>query len=146
VTESNAEIARRWFEQVWNQRSDAAVHELLHAQGIGHLEGMDIQGPAQFLSARAVLLGAFPDLRVTVDGTVSEGKDVVVRWSARGTHAGDALGIPASSRRTSFQGMTWLRFDGGRIVEGWDRWNLGQLLQELRAPALEDPAKGLGAA
>jgi steroid delta-isomerase-like uncharacterized protein len=135
LPESNADIARRWFDQVWNLRRDAAVHELLHGGGIGHLEGMDVRGPEQFLAARAALLDAFPDLRVTVEATVSEGPDVVVRWSAGGTHNGDGLGFPASARQASFRGMTWLRFENGQIVEGWDSWNLGQLLQELRAPA-----------
>jgi hypothetical protein len=31
--------------------------------------------------------------------------------------------------------MTWMHFENGRIVEGWDSWNLGKLLQELGAPA-----------
>lgn len=135
MAESNADIARRWFEQVWNLRRDATVHELLHGGGVGHLEGMDVQGPEQFLAVRAALLGAFPDLRVTVEATVSEGPDVVVRWSARGMHGGDGLGVPATGRTASFRGMTWLRFSNGQIVEGWDNWNVGQLLQDLRADA-----------
>jgi steroid delta-isomerase-like uncharacterized protein len=134
LTDSNTALAGRWFEEVWNQRRDATVHELFHREGVGHLEGMDIRGAEGFLSARAALLGAFPDLRVTVDGTVSEGADVVVRWSAAGTHGGDGLGIPASARPASFSGMTWLRFSEGKIVEGWDRWNVGQLLLELQKP------------
>jgi steroid delta-isomerase-like uncharacterized protein len=135
LTDSNTALAKRWFEEVWNQRSDATVRELLHGEGIGHLEGMDVRGADEFLAARAALLGAFPDMRVTVDATVSDGADVVVRWSAAGTHGGDGLGIPASARRASFSGMTWLRFSDGRIVEGWDRWNVGRLLQELQQPA-----------
>ena len=132
MTESNAALARRWFEEVWNQKRDQTVHELLDAQGVGHLEGMDARGPAEFLAARAALLDAFPDLRVSVDATVSEGNDVVVRWSAAGTHRGDGLGIAASHRAASFGGITWLRFSNGKIVEGWDRWNAGRLLQDLQ--------------
>jgi hypothetical protein len=29
--------------------------------------------------------------------------------------------------------MTWMRFDCGMIAEGWDSWNQGGLLEELRA-------------
>ncbi len=136
MAESHAELAKRWFEEVWNRRQAATARVLLHPEGIGHLEGMDVRGPEEFLAARDVLLGAFPDLRVTVDGTVAQGDDVVVRWSAAGTHRGDGLGFPATSRPASFRGMTWMRFADGRIVEGWDSWNVGRLLQELQAPAL----------
>ncbi|MEO8431043.1 MAG: hypothetical protein ABI592_05995 [Acidobacteriota bacterium] len=31
-----------------------------------------------------------------------------------------------------WSGMTWLTFRDGRIVEGWDSWNLGRLLQSLQ--------------
>jgi predicted ester cyclase len=43
-----------------------------------------------------VFLPAFPDLRIAVEGTVAEGDEVVVRWSATGTHLGDGLGFPAT--------------------------------------------------
>jgi steroid delta-isomerase-like uncharacterized protein len=143
MAESNAALARRWFEEVWNQRCDETVRELLHAEGVGHLEGMDVHGPEGFLAARAALLGAFSGMRVTVEATVEDGEDVVTRWSARGTHDGDGLGIPASKRPVTFQGITWMRVRDGRIVEGWDRWNVGGLLETLRAPLSGAPAKNL---
>ena len=134
MAEKNAELARRWFDEVWNQRRDAAVPELLAPGALAHMEGAEIVGPEQFLQARSALLDAIPDLRVTVEATVAEGDHAVVRWSAKGTHRGDGLGFPASHRAVTFRGITWMRFANGRVVEGWDSWNLGQLLQELSAP------------
>jgi len=145
MAESNTALARRWFEEVWNQRRDDTVRELLDVEGVGHLEGMDVHGPEEFLAARAALLATFSGMRVTVDATVADGEDVVTRWSARGTHDGDGLGIPASQRPVTFEGITWMRVRGGRIVEGWDRWNVGGLLETLRAPIAAGPAKNLGA-
>lgn len=100
---ANSALARRWFEEVWNDRRDATVEELMHSEAAGHMEGVEIKGPEEFLSAMALLLQAFPDLRVHVDGIVAQGDDVVV-----------------------------LR--NGRIVEGWDAWNQGRLLQDLQSP------------
>lgn len=130
---NNAALARRWFEEVWNERRDATVEELMHSDAVGHMEGLEVKGPSEFLSARATLLQAFPDLRVHVDGIVAQGDDVVVRWSARGTHHGEGLGFAASRKSAEFRGMSWLRFEGGKIVEGWDAWNQGRLLQDLQA-------------
>lgn len=129
-----ARLARRWFEEVWNDRRDATVEELMHSDAVGHMEGMEIKGPSEFLSARATLLQAFPDLRVEVDGIVADGDDVVVRWSAKGTHRGEGLGFAASRKSAEFRGMSWLHFRDGRIVEGWDAWNQGRLLQDLQSP------------
>ena len=134
MPENNAALARRWFEEVWNDRRDATVRELMHPEATGHMEGLELKGPAEFLAARATLLGAFPDFAVDVDQIIAEGDDVVVRWSARGTHQGESLGFAASNRKAAFRGMTWLRFRGGKIVEGWDAWNQGRLIAELQAP------------
>ena len=131
---ANALLARRWFQEVWNEKKDATVTELLDPNIVGFMEGVDVRSPDDFLRARAGLLDAFPDLTVTVDDVVSEGDNVVVRWSASGTHKGAGLGIPPSRRRVSFRGMSWIVFANGRIVKGWDSWNLGQLFAQLTAP------------
>jgi predicted ester cyclase len=109
--------------------------EMLHPDAVGHLEGLVTHGVAEFLSARAFLIGAFPDLHINVDDSVCEGDNVVVRWSVTGTHKGDILGIAATGTPVSFRGITWLRFADGRLVEGWDSWNQGKLMQELQAAA-----------
>jgi len=131
----NAAVARRWFEDVWNTRREATIAEVLDPDAVGHLEGLLTRGVADFMQARAFLLGAFPDFRIAIDDMVSEGDSVVVRWEVTGTHRGDLLGIAATGKSVAFRGITWLRFANGRIVEGWDSWNQGKLMQELQAAA-----------
>lgn len=130
--QENTRLARRWFEEVWNGRREETVRELMPPHTVGHMEGMEARGPDDFLAARAALLEAFPDFAVTVEATAAEEDVVAVRWSVSGTHRGASLGFPATSRPVTFRGMTWLRFAGGKIVEGWDSWNQGRLLQSLQ--------------
>ena len=134
MSEQNRTLARRWFEEVWNQRNVDTVHELLHADAVGHMEGFETRGHDEFKKVRAGLLDAFPDMRLIVEDTVAEGEHVVVRWRAIGSHKGPGLGIPASGQAADFRGMTWLRFSNGKLVEGWDAWNMGGLLQKLGTP------------
>lgn len=139
MSETHRALARRWFEEVWNKRNPDTVDTLMTPDAMAHTEGGDLTGPAAFKVARALLLGAFPDLEVTVEDVVVEGPHAVVRWSAGGTHRGDQFGFPASGREVRFRGMTWMRFERERIVEGWDAWNLGAVLEACRAPA-ESPS------
>jgi len=44
------------------------------------------------------------------------------------------MGPLASGKQIPFRGITWLRFENGRIVKGWDSWNLGKLLNDMTAP------------
>jgi steroid delta-isomerase-like uncharacterized protein len=101
---------------------------------VGYMEGADIRGREQFLAERRRLLQAFPDLAIVADDVIADGPKVAIRWRVEATHKGDGLGFPATNRRVSFRGMTWMEFEGGRIVAGWDSWNLGGLLQTLTAP------------
>jgi len=128
-------LATRWFEDNWNRRRDEVVDELLAPEAVGHMEGGDVHGRDEFRAVRAALLGAFPDLHLTIEDTLADGNQVAVRWRVDGTHRGDHFGFPASQRAVNFRGITWLRFEGDRLVEGWDAWNHGALMQALQAPA-----------
>src|SRR5205085_2195279 len=81
----NAALVRRWFEDVWNTRREATVHELLDAAAVGHLEGLVTHGVAEFLAARTFILSAFPDFHITLEDTAAQDDNVAVRWSAKGT-------------------------------------------------------------
>jgi len=98
---------------------------------MGYMEGVDVRTRAEFLAERGRLLGAFPDLEIVVDDCIGDGAKTVARWHVTATHTGDTLGLRATNRKVAFRGMTWLEFQDGRIVQGWDSWNLGGLLQSL---------------
>jgi len=129
----NADLARRFIDEVWNRRRSEAIRELLHPNAVGHLEGFEVRGPEGFLPAWASLLGAFPDLKVIIQDVVAQGDAVAVRWTASGLHTGPHLGIAPSMKLVAFRGITWLRFSEGRIIEGWDSWNQGRLFNDLQA-------------
>ena len=125
------ELAHRWFEEVWNQRSDETIHELLHPKGVGNLEGQFISGPDEFIAMRSNLLAFLPDLTVTIEAVAVDGENAVVRWHFHATPKGETPVSAPVGRRVEVGGMTWLKFRDGQIVEGWDRWNQGALLQQL---------------
>jgi hypothetical protein len=70
----NVVLARRWFEEVWNQRRTDTIDELLTDESVSHTDSGPLRGKREFKErAHAVFLSAFPDLRMTVEGTVAEG-------------------------------------------------------------------------
>lgn len=133
MSQTPRDVAHRWWQEIWNQRRIEVVEELFAADGIGHLQTGDIVGPAGFRSFFEAVTAAFPDLQVTVEDLVADGPHVVVRWTTTGTHTGAALGPKPTGRRVIIRGMTWITVRDGRVVEGWDSWNLGGLLRELES-------------
>jgi steroid delta-isomerase-like uncharacterized protein len=126
-------LARRWFEEIWNQRRGATIDELMAADAVGLMEGVpDIRGRADFRNVRDIMLGAFPDLRIVVEDVLSDDSRAVVRWHLTASHKGDHFGFPATNQPVSFRGLTWLTFRNGQIVEGCDAWNQGAVMQALQ--------------
>ena len=129
-------LARRWFDEVWTQRRRASIHELMTADAVGHSPTGDTRGPGEWERAWETLTGAFPDIAVRVEQTISDGRNCVVRWTARLTHTGGHLGFPASGRPATAQGLTWIVVENGRIVEGWDGWDSTGLLAAVGGATL----------
>lgn len=135
VADQAATLARRWFEEVWNDRRDEAIEELMAPDAVGHMEGGDICGPQEFREVRALFLAGLPDMYITVEDVLSDGNQAVVRWRVRATHTGELLGVAATHSNVDFLGMSWITVRDGKLAEGWDAWNLGGLLESLRAAA-----------
>jgi len=62
---------------------------------------------------------AFPDLMVKVDLIIGEGKFVVGRWTATGTHLRSWGDIEPTGGRISFSAANIFRFEDGRVAEIW---------------------------
>jgi steroid delta-isomerase-like uncharacterized protein len=140
MANQNVVLARRWFEEVWNQRRIETIDELLTDESVAHSESGEIRGGRAFRDrTHSVFLSAFPDMRMTVEAMVAEGDQVAVRWAFTGTHNGDGLGLPPTGQKVSCRGVTWIRFSGGKMMEGWDCWNQGGLIESLRAPGAQQP-------
>ena len=134
VPVSNTDLIRRWFEEVWHKRRPEAIDEFVEAHSVCHAEQGPVTGPEQFRQqVYFPMTAAFPDLVVNVDEVIESGDTVVVRWSVKATHSGDALGFAPTNRNVSFSGMTWVRFKNGKFLEGWQSSNIPVVLHELEA-------------
>ena len=134
LLERNRAIAVRWMEEIWNQRREEVVDELMDPDAVGHMEGGDASGPAAFKVVHTAFLTALPDLRIFVEDSVAEGDSVVLRWRVTGTHQGRGLGVAPTGRQVAIRGMSWFRLANGKLVEGWDTWNHGGMMQQLVTP------------
>ena len=130
----NKTIARRFNEEVWGKGDEEVLEELLAPDFVDHdaLPGQspDREGHRQILAA---FRHAFPDLSVTTEDMVAEGDKVVSRWTARGTHRGELMGIAPTGNGVTIEGIDVLRVAGGSIVERWARSNDLELMQQLGA-------------
>ena len=78
-----------------------------------------------------MFLEAFPNLNVTVEDEIAEDDKVVTRWTIRGTHQGELMGIAPTEEQIELKGITIHRIEGDKtIAEEWERYdNLGMMQQ-----------------
>jgi steroid delta-isomerase-like uncharacterized protein len=135
MSEASKDLARRWYEEVWNKQNVDAIDEMFPPDGKSHgFPNPDsvLVGPGDFKPIHANFCGAFPDLHVTIEDILAEGDEVALRWTANMTHLGDHLGIPATTQRVSLEGSTFMIAKDGKIIEGWTYMDLKGLIDQLQ--------------
>lgn len=68
---------------------------------------------------------------MAVEDQIAEGDIVVTRWTARGSHQGEYLGVLPTGRQVTIHGVDIDRIAGGRIVESWDLFDQWGLMGQL---------------
>ena len=105
MSEQNKALARRWFEEVWNQGRESSIDELFHPQGnaYGFPEPDSVLiGPEGFKTIHRVFHNAFGNIHVVIDDLIAEGDKVAVRWTCTMVHNGEGLGFPATGKNVAF--------------------------------------------
>ena len=133
VEEKHKALVRRFHEEVWNKGNVAAVDEFMGAEYVDYAIPSGLPpGTEGLKQAITTYRTAFPDLKATVDDIFAEGDRVAYRWSTRGTHLGDWLGIPPTGNHMAATGISIFRIAGGKVVEGWTSMDLSPTDEELR--------------
>jgi steroid delta-isomerase-like uncharacterized protein len=132
-TADNAELLRRWFEEVWNKGRVEAIDELFAADGLAHglTGGEPLRGADAFKPFHRTFKQAFPDLEVVVEDTITEGDKVAARCIVRARHQGDTLGFAATQRTVEFSGICITRWRDGQIVEAWNNFDFQTMFHQL---------------
>ncbi len=74
---------------------------------------------------------ALPDVRFTLEELIVERGRAAVIWTARGTHLGPLMNIPASGRRVTVRGVSTFTLADGQITHATYIWDVAGLLREI---------------
>jgi steroid delta-isomerase-like uncharacterized protein len=133
LSERNKTVIRLSFEELFNEGALAVADEVFAANYVGHDPALpaDLHGPAEFKQFVQMYRSAFPDLRLTIEDQIAESDRVVTRFTARGTHRGALMGIPATGNSVTVTGISVDRMADGKSVESWTSYDLMSMMQQL---------------
>ena len=135
MSSDNRAIILRLYQEAWNKRKMEVINELIspsHALQAPTLSGSSV-GPEAYKGQILRFLAGFPDLRFTVEDTVTEKDKVVACWTFSGTHKGDFMGVPPTNRKVSVEGMTIHHLAGGKIMDSNTNWDALGMMKQLGA-------------
>jgi predicted ester cyclase len=95
--------------------------------------GTPAEGHAAFKRALAGLHSASPNPIVTVEGEVTEGDKLALRWTMRGMHRGDSFGRPPTGKAIAWSGITIYRLVDRRAAEEVGEEDAPGVLQRVEA-------------
>jgi steroid delta-isomerase-like uncharacterized protein len=143
MSDQNKALARRAIEEVFNQGKLNVIDELVASNATFHdanVPGGKFTGPEGMKQFVQIYRTAFPDIHITIEDQVAEGDKVVTRWTGRGTHKGDLMGIKPTNKQATVTGTDVERYQNGKVVESWASYDMLGMLQQLGVVPAMTPA------
>jgi steroid delta-isomerase-like uncharacterized protein len=132
------EIDRQLLEEPWKGNL-GVIDQYVDENYVGNDPSLPepMRGKQGFKEFVQMYLSAFPDGAITVDDQIAEGDTVATRWTGRGTHQGELMGIAPTGKQVTVAGLSYTKFKNGKMVESWANWDTLGMLQQIGAiPAM----------
>ena len=129
------------LRSIWQSRDLKGAEKAYDFRVAGAYPGAtSLYGPDDICAWFGPLWSAFPDLSLSIDhvaeiGYLGEARDVAVRWSATGVHAGSGRYGPPTGAPIFFLGVSHMRVMNGRVREDvcvWDDLAVRRQIAEAR--------------
>src|ERR1700722_3619704 len=131
---NNVEFMKNFVEFI-NSASETLAHKLVSPEAIFHVPGRPepMVGPAGYLAVVGMMRASFPDIQWTVEELISEGDKVAARFTMRGTHRGQFMGVPPTEKTTAVQALNIYHLKNGQIVKEYGAPDMLGLLAQIGA-------------
>lgn len=142
MTESERDLGKRWFEQVWNQGRREAIAEMMAPDAVVRDGEKVTVGHSAFYSFFDRFRDTFSEMHVSVEDTIAEGDKLCVRWECTGRHTGHGLGVAPTGKTIHVTGISIIRIAGAMFVEAWQNWDMLGLMEQIGGGGKSGPYIG----
>jgi steroid delta-isomerase-like uncharacterized protein len=130
--EINKAVARRVFEEIFNEGKFAVANEIYAKDFVNHGLHRNFNLDEDQAAARWEKEIA-PDLKMTVDLMVAQEDFATVVWTARGTNTARIGWLPATGAKFEERGITVWRIVDGKIHDEWTSFDLLHIVRQIAA-------------
>jgi len=124
-------IVRREIEEIWNKGNLEAAEEIVDGDYVLHEAAEEIKGLDSFKVFARDFRTAFPNAHFDINDVIAEGDKVVVRYTFKGKHDSDYVGIASTSKEVTATGIRLSRVADGKLQETWNYLDKLSILVQL---------------
>ena len=128
--QKNKDFLNVYTETFWNKHELDSYDTYFASNFVSHHADGD-KSREEFKGLCQAYFSAFPDLHIATEDLIAEGSKVTKVWTARSTHKGEFLGIPASGNKIQVKGIEVFRIENGRIAELWVSMDTLGMMQQI---------------
>lgn len=131
---NNVEFMKKFVEFI-NSASEKLARELVSPEAIFHVPGRSepMVGPVGYLAIVGMMRAGFPDIQWTVEELISEGDKVAARFTMRGTHRGQFMGVLPTEKAITAQALNIYHLKNGQIIKEYGAPDMLGLLAQIGA-------------
>ena len=134
MLEANKALIRKWIE-AWTANNLEALDETFAPEYSVNETVIGVEGVKQ---AVQFLHSVFSDIFAELHEMVAEDDKVVIRWTIRGRHTGNFMGIPPTGKELELTGINIYQILDKKIVANHEQTNISEAIQKLKAEAATD--------
>lgn len=131
---STKTLVERFYYEVWNQASEHAAREILHAEFRfrGSL-GPEKRGPDGFIEYLRSVHAALADFTCIIDDLIATETRAAARMTFKGLHRGPFFEVEPTGREIRWSGGAFFTMDGKQITELWVLGDIDSVKRQLNA-------------
>jgi predicted ester cyclase len=132
--EENKALVRRYVEEFVDRSNFDLSEEIFAPNFVRYDAGPDQVSRVEDLKHFfAMLHSGFPGFQSTIEDLLSEGDKVALRFTFRGIHQGEFMGIAPTGKEVTMSGIEILRIADGKLVEMWNQEDVLGMMRQLGA-------------
>jgi predicted ester cyclase len=140
--ENKAKVLRLWAAVDEKEAPDPAVwNDILDPNFVYHGPGGAMfKGPAGFQEFDRIVRKSFSDTHMGIGNVVAEGNIVISRYIWTCKFTGPIFDVAPTGKEVGYEGIIIDRFEGGKIVEEWEFFDMLDWFQQLGVLPLDLPS------